>query len=154
MKFISLLASSMLVVLSSCTMPGVVSNPNNCFPQSVTETHTKTTLVAPPSYNMPYLPPSAIYQTAPVQAPQVMQAPACPQPMYQASPVCPPSQVYQSPQYQADPCAPYGTAPTNIRYNVVGTANSAQPQYIVVHPSPVSQPTALQLQAPKCEETH
>lgn len=133
-----------LLTLSSCAMPGVVSNPNNNYPQSVTETHTKTTLVAPPSYNMPYLPPSAIYQVPPQQ--QSFQG------QYQASPVCPPTPSYQTMQYQ-DQCAPYGQAPANIRYNVVGSAVPAQPQYIVVHPSPAS--TSVQLQAVKpeiCEE--
>jgi hypothetical protein len=96
-----------ILTLSSCSMPGVVSNPNNCFPQSVTETHTKTTLVAPPSYNMPYLPPSAIYQSAPVAQPMPMQAPVCqPAPqIYQAAPCQPSPAQYQS--YAIDPCAHY-----------------------------------------------
>lgn len=160
-----LLATSFFI--QSCCGPASLSNPNTYYPQSVTETHTKTTLVAPPSYNMPYLPPSAIYQSAPVSAPtpqlMPMQTPIC-QPAYQAapcqpqayaSPVCPPMQFQsfrqdpcQSAQMQAypsDPCNP--NLQTPIRYNVVGTAANAQPQYIVVHPNPVSQ--SLQLQGPR-----
>lgn len=147
-----------MLTFNACTMPGVVSNPNNCYPQSVTETHTKTTLVAPPSYSMPYLPPSAIYQSPPVANNQIsqIQAPACPQnytsTYYQASPVCAPSQVYQANQYQSDTCNQYPTAPNNLRYNVVGSASPAQPQYIVVQPEMIRQPVSVQLQSPICEE--
>lgn len=163
-----------ILTLSSCAIPGYMSNSNNCFPQSVTETHTKTTLVAPPSYSMPYLPPSAIYQSAPQQMPMPMQAPICQQPyqspvcpppqiyqsspvcpqnqIYQASPVCPPSPNYQAQQYSSDPCNTYPNQPT-IRYNAVGTANHVQPQYIVVHPEPISQQMPLQLQNSACPDS-
>lgn len=124
-----------ITTFSSCAIPGMVSNPNNSYPQSVTESHTKTTLVSPPSYAAAYLPPAQIYQSAP-QA-QQMQSP-----LYQASPVCAPqTQQY----YQADNSSQYGYAPANVRYNQVGTAQSAQ-QYIVVQPVPISQ--SMQLQAP------
>lgn len=73
---ISLISTAMLslLILSSCAMPSVVSNPNSGYPQSVTETHTKTTIVAPPSYSTPYMPPAAIYQVSPQQQTENLQS--------------------------------------------------------------------------------
>ena len=167
-----------VLTLSSCSMPGVVSNPNcasNCvFPQSVTETHTKTTLVAPPSYATPYLPPAAIYQTAPVQAPMPIAAPQCPQviyqapqPVYQAAPCqpvqyradpCQPVQAYradpcQPVQYQAyqDPCAPYQSGYLRNPYGYYTHPHSPS----VAHPNPVpvqASPTTKHVASDHCED--
>ena len=49
----------------SCGIPGTVTNASSYFPQSVTETHTKTTIVAPMSYNMPYVVPNTNVPTIP-----------------------------------------------------------------------------------------
>lgn len=38
--------------LCSCNMPGIVTSPNAPIPQNVTETHTKTSIVAQPNYAM------------------------------------------------------------------------------------------------------
>lgn len=154
-----------LLTLTSCAMPGVVSNPNCGFPQSVTETHTKTTLVAPPSYSTPYLPPAAIYQTAPVQAPMPMAAPQCPQvmyqapqPVYQAAP-CQPVQAYradpcqpvQYQAYQADPCAQYQAGYVRQPYSYY-----AQPHATVTTSTnvvPLGAPQTAPLKADRCEES-
>lgn len=64
------------VILSSCCAPSAYA-PNGSFPQSITETHTKTTMVMPPSYATVSMPPPSITQTAPViQQPMMYQAPA------------------------------------------------------------------------------
>jgi len=158
MKSLSLSVMSVLgmIGLSSCA-PQIATSPNCGFPQSVTETHTKTTLVAPPSYSTPYLPPAAIYQTAPVQAPMPMAAPQCPQvvyqapqPVYQAQP-CQPVQAYradvcQPVQYAApqDPCAPYQGGyvrqPTGyyaVPHNHVTTSTNVVPLGAPAEPKPV-----------------
>lgn len=152
---LSLIPMLGLLTLSSCAMPGVVSNPNCGFPQSVTETHTKTTLVAPPSYSTPYLPPAAIYQTAPVAQPMPMQAPACqPAPQYYQAP----QQVYQAQpcqpvQYQAyqDPCAPYQAG-----YVRSGGHYYPQPHATVTTSTnvvPLGAPQTAPLKADRCEES-
>lgn len=156
------LSLSMLFLINSCCQPTVTTSGNCGFPASVTETYTKTSLVSPPSYAMPYMPPSSIYQSAPVAQPMPMQAPVCQpmqlqapmcQPQAYASPVCPPQYNsyqghYQGPyrgQYQEDPCANYA-AP--IRYNQIGTAHAlSNPQYIVVQPNPANQ--AVNVHSPR-----
>jgi hypothetical protein len=163
------LAPIALLAIHACCPPTTVSSGNCGFPASVTETYTKTSLVSPPSYATPYLPPSSIYQTAPVAAPMPVQAPLCPPPMPVQAPVCHPPQL----MYRADPCPPqyqsYATpicpptyqnyhlnqnepclnyAGNNIRYNVIGTAQPhTNPQYIVVQPQPHSQ--SVQVPGPK-----
>jgi hypothetical protein len=84
-----------LMALQSCAMPGIpaTANYNGGFPSSTTETHTRTTIVTPPSYATVNIPPPAI-----TQAPPVVQ-----QPMnYQYVP----NQYQQPVQYQSNPCAP------------------------------------------------
>lgn len=54
-----------LIFIQSCSIPGVVSTPSSPYPQSVTETHTKTTIVSPPSYQIQALPQGAFYQSGP-----------------------------------------------------------------------------------------
>lgn len=150
-----------ILLLQSCCGPAVTGGYSNGMPIATTETHTKT--VQPASFSMPYVPPASVYQAAPMAVSQPVQAPICqpvqfaaPQPVtyqanpcppvsYQASPVCPPS--YQSPQYTADPCAPYGYATPNVRYNMVGTANPVQPQYIVVQPTPAQYAAPMHIQS-------
>lgn len=169
--------------LQSCCPTAGVATGSYGMPVATTETHTKT--VQPASYSMPYVPPASIVQAAPMAVSQPMAAPVCQpvqymqapapvayqanpcqpqtyqsnycQPSYQASPVCSPS--YQSPQYQADPCAPYGySAGHNVRYNVVGTAQPVNSHYIVVQPAPSQYTAPVHLQAPArasdpCEDT-
>lgn len=162
-KLLLLSALSSGLFLQSCCGPAAVSGGYGGLPIATTETHTKT--MQPASFSMPYMPPASVYQSPPMAVNQPMQAPIC-QPMqyapapvqYQASPVCAPQpmQLQSNPcapvQYQSyqDPCAPQPMyAPANVRYNVVGSAHAAQPQYIVVQPSPASNNQPVQLAAPK-----
>ncbi len=169
-KYLLLLSASSGLFLQSCCGPAAVSGGYGGLPIATTETHTKT--MQPASFSMPYMPPASVYQSPPMAVSQPMQAPQC-QPMqymappvqYQATPVCPPAPSYQAnpcapvqyQSYQADPCAPQPYngqmyAPQHVRYNVVGSAQPAQPQYIVVQPSPTSNSQPLQLASPKASD--
>ena len=65
--------------LQSCmspatSMPNMWGNQaNSSFPTSTTESHTKTTIVSPPSYNMVNLQPSLITQPGTIQHPAIYQ---------------------------------------------------------------------------------
>jgi len=65
------------ITLNSCAAPNFgMQEANSMYPQSYTETHTKTVMVAPPSYSMPAMPssnitPNSIYQ--PSKSPDEIQ---------------------------------------------------------------------------------
>lgn len=108
-----------ILTLNSCAMPNLVTNPNNSqYPQSVSETHTKTTIVAPPSYGPAYMPPSAIYQ---VPAQQNLQ-----------------QNMQQTPSFQQQS----GIAEkdvSNVRYNIV-SATPGYPEYVFIQKDKLAEP--------------
>lgn len=162
--------SVLSLVLQSCMMPSVGTNSsawNGGFPSSTTETHTKTTIVSPPSYATVNIPPPAIMQGQPmVQQPMMYQQQSAP---VQANPC----QTYQSNTCYApsqvganDPCAYQISMPQQMpaRYTIaIPPAPSPQytialpqgdpPQYAVVQQQPhVSTTTPVQLKVnDRCE---
>jgi hypothetical protein len=131
------LISPLMLGLQSCCMPGTATNAgvwgNGGFPSSTTETHTKTTIVTPPSYATVNIPPPAITQAPPViqqpmmyQAPIPVQASQC-QP-YQTSNPCAPIQSY-------DPCNYNVSVPQQppARYTIA-IPPAPSPQYTIALP--------------------
>ena len=123
--------SVLLFVLQACMMPSAstTGSPwNGGFPSSTTETHTKTTIVSPPSYGMVNMPPPSITQAAPiVQQPMMYQAPA---PQYQSNTNYAPSQVGAY-----DPCAYQVSVPKQdpSKYTIAIPPAPA-PQYTIALP--------------------
>lgn len=112
---VKLLFLSTIGLLTSCS-PALL--PQNSYPQNVTETHTKTTLAAPPTYQMQQMPQAAFYQA---------QNPLQPQNNFQT-------------QYQAVPVLP--------QYQNYQVSGIATPQYVVVQPLPQDQVLSLQAPKP------
>ena len=115
---------------------------SNSFPQSVTETHTKTTISGAPSYSTPMMAPASIYQ-APIQTmPVPVQLPpvsSC-APMQFSAPVqfAPPCQTVQAQNpcaqqtFQANPCLPQVSYQSTYQAPITscGMVQAVQPQPI------------------------
>src|ERR1051325_334927 len=154
------------VLLKSCALPtaGVGCGPSYTggFPASTTETHTKTTVIQPPSYPTVNMPPPQIRQAPPiVQQPAMypVQQPQCQQPMqnYQSSPCSPLQSNYDPCNYQvqvpqASPqrytiAIPPAPAPSYT----IALPQGNPPQYAVVQQQPPVQatvPVTIQSHAP------
>lgn len=156
MKVLSL--SPLLLVLNSCMIPGTATNSsvwsNGGFPSSTTETHTRTTIVTPPSYATVNIPPPMISQGQPVvQQPMMYQSQT---PMQSSQ--CAPN--YQQPVNQ-DPCNYQVQVPQTApqRYTIaippapapsytIALPQGNPPQYAVVQQqAPVQASMPIKLQA-------
>lgn len=155
-------ALSVSVLVQSCCLPSVTSS--GSYPASCSETHTKTTMVMPPSYATVNMPPPSISQAAPViQQPVMYQAPVQSHPCepYRASNPCvSPSQVgaydpcaYQVAIPQQSP-AKYTIAipPAPAPQYTIALPQGSPPSYAVVqNQAPVQSSVPVRLQAPHVE---
>lgn len=158
MKVLAL--SPLLLGLQSCMMPGLATNSysNGGFPSSTTETHTKTTIVSPPSYATVNIPPPMITQGQPVvQQPQMYQSPV---PMQSSQ--CAPN--YQQ-SVNSDPCNYQVQVPQTApqRYTIaippapapsytIALPQGNPPQYAVVQQqAPVQATLPVNLSSPHIE---
>lgn len=154
--------SPLLLALQSCMMPGTspVSGGwnNGGFPSSTTETHTKTTIVTPPSYATVNIPPPAITQgQAYVQQPMMYQAPMPMQSSqcqsYQASPADPCNYNVSVPQ-QSPARYTIAIPPAPAPEYTIALPQGNPPQYAVMQnqqPVQASMPVKLQAQKVECE---
>jgi hypothetical protein len=157
--------SPLFLGLTSCVVPATAPNAcawnNGGFPSSTTETHTKTTIVTPPSYATVNMPPPSIMQAAPtVQQPMMMQSSPCapmqasPCQSYQASNPCAPVQAYDPCNYNVSvpqqPSARYTIAipPAPAPQYTIALPQGNPPQYAVVQQQqPVSASVPVKLQS-------
>lgn len=131
---------SLSLLAQSCCMPSAVTNSSG-FPQSISETHTRTTMVMPPSYATVNMPPPSITQAAPVvqqpinyqYLPNQYQAPT--QTINSCAPMqssqCQPMQSSSNPVQSYDPC----------NYNVQVPQQTPAKYTIAIPPAPAPQYT-------------
>ena len=115
--------------LQSCCSTGGFLSPQ--YPTSTTETITRTTVVAPPSYQAVPVSTPSIYQAPP----QILQAPPCSPPI-QANP-CLVQSSPCTPMYQSNPCHSYQSAPPCQQYTAPAIDNCV-PTYNLNVPPPSS----------------
>lgn len=155
-------------LVQSCCAPGIStvgSSWNGGFPSSTTETHTKTTMVMPPSYATVSMPPPSISQAPPVvQQPMMYQMPVQSNPCqpYQSHNPCAPSQLgaydpyayqVQVPQ-QSPPKYTIAIPPAPAPQYTIALPQGSPPNYAVVQsqaPVNTSVPVKLQAHQEVCE---